>query len=85
MPKYGPQVARLVNEETGEEIQPGDQVVTFREETVIFQYVSRLPEPGKGGKIVVKERFLNLHNVVKELEREYFPSVLEARIELVGE
>jgi hypothetical protein len=51
MPKHGPETARLINEETGEEVQPGDTVLTFRGEATVFRYVSSLPEFGKSGKV----------------------------------
>lgn len=72
MPKYEPDVARLVNEDTGREILPGDTVVTFRGESTVFRYVSRLPEHGKEGKVFTDIR----------PGGEFYPSVLGARIEI---
>lgn len=66
MPKYDN--AKLINEETGAEIKPGDVVPNFRGEPTRFLYVSRIPEGNSGGKIVTDGR-------------EVYPSVLGAYID----
>jgi hypothetical protein len=74
MPAYGNDVAALINTETGDEIQPGTTVEDFRGEPVTFLYVSRLPEPGKSGKVMTDRR----------PGGEFYPGVLNARIEIRG-
>jgi len=74
MPKYTQDQAKLIHRETGREIIPGTEVVDFRGDPIVFLYVSCLPEPGKSGKIVTDRR----------PGGEFYPSVLNARIEIVG-
>lgn len=73
MPKYTREQAQLIHEKTGEEITPGSTVPDFRGDPVKFLYVSRLPELGKSGKVMTDQR----------PGGEYYPSVLNARIEIV--
>lgn len=72
MPKYERDVARLVNREFGVEILPGSKIEIDGEVTT-FRYVSRLPEPGKSGKIFTDIR----------PGGEFYPSVVGADIEIV--
>jgi hypothetical protein len=71
MPKYDRDKARLVHEETGEEIMPGSVVPDFRGNDTRFDFISILPSPGKSGKIICGDR-------------EYYPGVLNARIEIMN-
>lgn len=82
MPKYEPTEAKLILRETGEEIAPGSKMANFRGEEVEFEYVSRLPEPGKEGKIIINSPTLHGNG---SWSREVYPSVVEARIEIVKE
>lgn len=70
VPKYDRNRAKLVHRESGEEILPGSTVPDFRGDLKKFLYISRLPEPGKSGKVIVEEK----------VGGEYYPSVLEAEI-----
>lgn len=70
MPKYDK--AKLIHTETGEEIPQGSEVPDFRGDLQKFLYVSRLPEDGKEGRIIIEA------NVGGEV----YPSVLKARIEV---
>lgn len=54
----------------GVEVKRGDRIRDFRGETWEFQYVSRDPSPGKGGKVVVSVPTVNGGG-----EREFYPSV----------
>lgn len=74
MPKYENTEAKLISTETGKEIPPGTVVKDFRGDPVKFEYVSRLPEPGKSGKIMTDQR----------PGGEYYPGVLNARIEIAN-
>lgn len=77
MPRYERTQARLIHRETGEEIRPGDTVTDFRGNEVTFCYISRLPEPGKSGKIILSDTPDNPF-----AQREYYPTVVGARIEV---
>ena len=61
---------KLVDKQ-GKEIRSGESIEDFRGEHSTYLYISRNPEPGKTGKIVVDDGFG---------ERELYPSVFEARI-----
>ncbi len=54
--------------ENGNEVRNGDIVTDFRGDDDVFEYISRIPEPGKSGKIVVASGY------------EYYPNVFELRI-----
>lgn len=71
MPQYERDRARLMDLKTGAEIMPGDTVTTFQGEKTVFRFVSRLPEPGKTGKIITDIR----------PGGEFYPLVVGARIE----
>lgn len=74
MPKYTRDQAKLISKETGEEILPGTTVPDFRGDPTKFLYISRLPEPGKEGKVMTE----------RSVGGEYYAGVLNARIEIVG-
>jgi hypothetical protein len=73
MPKYGQDVARLIEDGTGREIVPGEKFTTrVRGHEAVFLYISRLPEDGKTGRVFTDVR----------PGGEFFPSVFSARIEV---
>lgn len=92
MPKYDREIARLVQEKTGEEIVPGSSVVGFRDTTYRFLYVSQLPDGPSSGKVIAAVPCG--HGPEDDhgyfcmddgwAEREYYPGVLNARIEIMG-
>jgi hypothetical protein len=63
----------LVSEITGKLINPGETITSFRGEPHVFKYISRAPEAGKTGKIIV-----SLPNSTQELE--FYPSVFNCHI-----
>lgn len=68
MPRYTEQEAKLISRSTGDEIKPG---TAFPDLT--FLYISRLPEGASSGRVMTDAR----------PGGEFFPSVLDARIEVV--
>lgn len=53
----------------GKAVQPNARIKDFRGKTWVFEYVSRIPEPGKSGKVTV-------HAVNHpETKREFYPFV----------
>lgn len=70
MPRYENNQAKLISKETGEEILPGSTVLNFRGEQETFLYISRLPENGKEGKVIVEAK----------VGGECYPSVFNAKI-----
>lgn len=73
MPKYDN--AKLINKDTGEEIQQGATVPDFRGDPRTFLYVSRLPNDGSEGRIMTEQA----------VGGEVFPSVLNGRIATDGQ
>lgn len=90
MPKYGQDEAVLIDKGTGREILPGRMVIGFRGESYRFDYVSKLPEGGSGGKVVASQPCAHKgqdHRTWCEsgwYPRELYPSVLGARIDVIG-
>lgn len=90
MPKFDRDTARLIYNETGEEIKPGSMV--FRgpnpDDEMLFRFISKLPGGGSTGKVIVS--YPCGHHEDDEpfycngtTEREFYPSVVGARIEIV--
>lgn len=79
MPKYGPDVVKLVDEKTGKEIFPDSEVKDFRGDTVIFRYISQLPVGNSSGKIIVDEG-----SGMEPFVREIYPSVVKGKIVSTG-
>ncbi|MFI0265590.1 hypothetical protein [Streptomyces luteogriseus] len=75
MPKYTSDVAVLVHKRTGAVISPGSTALDFRGEERKFEYISRLPESGKEGKIIIAAK----------VGGEVYPSVLDAKIVVLAE
>lgn len=69
MPRYDN--AKLIHKETGEEIKQDAEALDFRGEKQRFLFISRLPEVGKEGKIIIEAK----------VGGEVYPSVLNARIQ----
>lgn len=67
-------MAKLVNEETGAEIQIGDKVVCFRGEEYILQSFREPHKPSSTGRVYVKPAN------GEGMSREFFPSVVGAKI-----
>lgn len=89
MPKFDRDKARLISNGTGEEIKPGSMVSTGHREEALFRFVSKLPGGGSTGKVYVS--YPCEHDADNEpfhcngtTEREFYPSVVGARIEIVG-
>lgn len=53
-------------------IQPGDDVSSFRGDIYTFVRVTRVPEPGKSGKVLVRNE--------SGSAREFYPSVFDGKI-----
>lgn len=92
MPKYNQDTATLIDNETGREILPGEEVVAFRGETYRFDYISKLPGGNSFGKVVASQPCK--HDSERGhfswcesgwSQRELFPSVLHGRILVIGE
>lgn len=52
--KFHGKTVRAFKESTGEEVQPGDLVVSFRGEAGGLMGVTKLPSPGKSGNVHVQ-------------------------------
>ena len=65
-------MARLINEETKEEIKVGTTVKTFRDEEVMLLRFTPPHKPSSTGRVTVTEKggFI----------RDFFPSVINAKI-----
>lgn len=59
---------KIVTEDGGTEVKPGDEVTDFRGGTTVFRYVSQAPRPGSGGKIMTDRGY------------ELYPSVFKVKI-----
>lgn len=58
-------------EEDNRVLDPGDEITSFRGEVWVFQKVTRLPEPGRSGKVEVHRGGLTMefyHTVFPGLE-----------------
>lgn len=75
MPKHSS--ARLILRGTGEEIEEGALIKTFRDEPVRFLHITRLPGGGSGGKVLLQRQDGAPH--------EYYPSVVRCYIEAESE
>lgn len=67
-------MAQLIHSKTKEVVTPGTVIIDFRGDSAVFTSISKVPNTGSEGKILVKNG---------SLQREYFPSVFGC--EIVGE
>ena len=67
-------MAQLIDSKTKEVIKPGATIIDFRGDKAVFRSISKVPNIGSEGKILVKNG---------SLQCEYFPSVFGC--EIVGE
>ncbi|WP_158721129.1 hypothetical protein [Streptomyces sp. NRRL S-241] len=81
-------MSRLIDESTGDEIKPGDAVSTSRDEKYTFVMISRPAEGNSTGRVLITRPCEHSEADHKELwwcrgedKREFFPSVINARIE----
>lgn len=67
-------MAQLIDSKTKKVIKPGATITDFRGDKSVFTSISKVPNIGSSGKILVKNG---------SLQREYFPNVFGC--EIVGE
>lgn len=65
---------KLIDSKTRKVIKPGDTITDFHGDKAVFTSISKVPNSGSSGKILV---------VGGSLQREYFPNVFG--LEIVGE
>lgn len=62
---------KLIHSKTKEVVLPGTVIIDFRGTSSVFRSISKIPNIGSEGKILVKNG---------SLQREYFPSVFGCEI-----
>jgi hypothetical protein len=68
-----------IDEKTGERVNPGDKVVTFRGEELVFDRISDYPVFGKSGKVLVKDPTVEEGKPFHT--REFYPSVINVKLD----
>jgi hypothetical protein len=68
-----------VDEKTGERVNVGDKVTTFRGEELEFAGISQYPTYGKSGKILVKDPAIAEGDHFRT--QEYYPSVINVKLD----
>lgn len=69
-------MAKLINIETGKEIKVGDVVITFRGEFAELLSFTSPHKPSSTGRVYIQ----SFNNESSLARREYFPSVIGAKI-----
>jgi hypothetical protein len=67
-----------VDEKTGERVNEGDTVTTFRGEELVFRSISDYPTYGKSGKVLVVDPTIPEGEPLRT--REFYPSVINVEL-----
>lgn len=58
------ELVRQLKNKTGDNVLPGDELTDFRGRKWIFDGVARWPEPGKSGKVRVRQKSSGFHMIM---------------------